>query len=114
MSKLTVDIGKLDKRITIQHHTVTQDEEGNQMQEWTDFHSCWAAVNGISNREYWNARQQHEENIVNFKIRFCNALKLLNKTDYRIVFDGRIYNIVLIDNVLFADSILNVKGVETV
>ena len=114
MSKLEVNIGKLNKRITIQRHTVTQDEEGNQMQEWTTFHSCWAAVNGISNREYWNARQQQEENIINFKIRFCDSLKALNKKDYRIIFDGRTYDIVFIDNVLFADSILNIKGTETI
>lgn len=114
MSKLTVDIGRLDKRITIQQHTVTKDEEGNQQQEWITFHSCWAAVNGVSNREYWKAREQHEENNVNFRIRFCNTLKVLNKTDFRIVFDGRIYDIVFIDNVLFADSLLNIKGVETV
>ena len=114
MSNLSVNIGKLDQRIMIQHRTVVKDEKGNESEEWTDFHSCWAAVNGVSNREYWKAREQHEENIVSFKIRFCNVLKELNKTDFRIVFDGRIYDIVFIDNMLFADSLLNIKGAETV
>lgn len=114
MSKLTVDIGRLDKRITIQRQDVIIDTEGNQTQEWTDFHSCWASVNGLSGREYWQARQSHEENTVNFKVRFCAALKAINTVDYRIVFGGRIYNIEHIDNVLFADSLLNIKGVETV
>ena len=66
MSKLTVDIGRLDKRITIQRQDVITDTEGNQTQEWTDFHSCWASVNGVTGREYWQARQSHEENTVNF------------------------------------------------
>lgn len=114
MSKLSVDIGKLNRRITLQRRTITEDDAGNQQQEWSNFHSCWAAVNGVANREYWKAREQHEENIVSFKIRWCHALNALNKTDFRIVFDGSVYDIVFIDNVLFADSLLNIKGVETV
>lgn len=110
--KLKVDIGRLDKRISIQKRIVTADTKLNQIPEWTDFHICWAAVNGVSNKEYWQSRQQHEENIVNFKIRFCDKLKSLNKKDYRIIFDGKVYDITYIDNVLFADSILNIKGAE--
>ena len=114
MTMMKVDIGRLDKRITIQKRTVTADTKRNQIPEWTDYYTCWAAVNGVSNREYWQARQSHEENTVNFKVRFCAALKALNTVDYRIVFGGRIYNIEHIDNVLFADSLLNIKGVENV
>ena len=73
--------------------------------------SCYAAVNGVSQRDYWNARQQHEENTVIFRMRCCSALKLLNTVDYRIVCSGLIYDITGIDNVLFADSVLNIRGV---
>lgn len=114
MSKLSVDIGKLNQRIVIEQRRVLKDAEGNEQQEWFPYHSCWAAVNGVSNREYWQAREQHEENIVSFKVRYCNRLKAMNKTDFRIVFRGRIYDIVMIDNMLFADSLLNLKGVETI
>ena len=112
MSKLKVDTGKLDKRITIQKQAVTEDKYGNQIQDWIDYHTCWAAVNGVTNREYWEAREQHEENVVNFRVRFCSRLKAINKTEFRIVFDNRIYDINYIDNVLFADSIMNIKGAE--
>lgn len=111
MSKISLDVGKLDKRITVQRHEVITDSRGNQTQEWIDFHSCWAAVNGSGGREYWKARQQNEENTVNFKVRFCNSLKELNTVDYRIMFGGKAYNITYIDNMLFADSLLNLKGV---
>ncbi len=94
MTMMKVDIGRLDKRITIQKRTVTADTKRNQIPEWTDYYTCWAAVNGVSNREYWQAREQHEENIVNFKVRYCN------------------YDITFIDNILFADSVLNIKGAE--
>lgn len=114
MSKVAVEPGRLDKRIVIQKQTVIIDTEGNQIQEWRDFHSCHAAVNGVSGREYWQARQQHEENVTTFKVRYCTVLRELNTVDYRIVFNGRVYNIEHIDNVFFAGSILNIKGVETV
>ena len=114
MSKLTVDIGQLDKRITIQHLAIESDVGANESEQWRDYYSCWASVNGVSNREYWRAREQHEENIVNFRVRCCSALKQINKTDYRIVFGGRVYDITFIDDVLFAGSIMNIKGVEHV
>jgi len=111
MSKLSVDIGKMNKRIMIQKQTVTIDAEGNHTSVWQDYFSCYAAVNGVSQRDYWNARQQHEENTVTFRMRCCSALKLLNTVDYRIVCSGLIYDITGIDNVLFADSVLNIRGV---
>lgn len=111
MGKLSVDIGKMNKRIMIQKQTVTIDAEGNHTSVWQDYFSCYAAINGVSQRDYWNARQQHEENTVTFRMRCCSALKLLNTVDYRIVCSGLIYDITGIDNVLFADSVLNIRGV---
>lgn len=114
MSKIAVDAGKLNRRITIQKQTATVDAKGNQIQTWQNFYTCYAAVNGVSGREYWQARQAHEESTVSFRVRFCEYLKSLNTVDYRIAFGGRAYNIIQIDNVLFADSLLNIKGVEAV
>lgn len=109
---LSTDTGKLNQRIMIQHKTVTADEIGNQTVEWADFHSCWAAVKGVSGREYWQAREQHEENTVNFKIRYCRKLKELGTTDFRIKFGDRLYDITSADNIQFADSLINIKAVE--
>lgn len=114
MSKLTIDIGRLDKRITIQHLVIESDGSANQSEQWRDYYSCWAAISGVSNREYWHAREQHEENIVNFRVRCCNALKHINKTDYRIVFGDKNYDITFIDDVLFAGSVMNIKGAQHV
>lgn len=109
---LSTDTGKLDKRITIQHTSVTTDDIGNQTSEWSDFHSCWAAVHGVSGREYWQAREQHEENTVNFKVRYCKKLKELGTTDFRIKFGDKLYDITSVDNIQFADSLINIKAVE--
>lgn len=112
MPKLPVEIGRLDHRITIQKKTVETDSHLNQYETWNDFHSCWAAVSGVSNREYFAARQQNEENVVSFKLRGCARLKELNKLEYRIVFDGCAYDINYIDDVRLAGSVINIKAVR--
>lgn len=109
--KISTDIGKLNQRISIQKKTVISDSIGNQTEEWTKVHDCWAAVNTVSGREFWAARQQNEENTVNFKVRYCKKIAEIGTVDYRIIFHNKIYDIIAVDNMLFADSLINVKAV---
>lgn len=109
--KINVDTGKLDKRIYIQKKVIVSDKSKNQIATWVDYYSCWSAVNGLSGREYWQAREQHEENTINFKVRYCKLLDAVNTTDYRLIFDKKVYDIISIDNVFFADSLINLKAV---
>ena len=39
-----MDAGKLNRRITIQQQSTTQDSYGGQVQSWSDFYACWAAI----------------------------------------------------------------------
>lgn len=109
--KISTDIGKLNQRISIQKKTVISDGIGNQTEEWTKVHDCWAAVNTVSGREFLAARQQNEENTVNFKVRHCKKIAEIGTVDYRIIFHNKIYDIISVDNMLFADSLINVKAV---
>lgn len=114
MAKLPVDIGRLDRRITIQKKVVAQDNLLNEAETWSDYHTCWAAVSGVSNREYFAARQQHEENVVSFKVRGCARLKEVDKINYRIVFEDHVYDINYIDDVRFSGTVFNIKAVRHV
>lgn len=107
---IDTDTGRMDKRIVIQVNSDQEDKIGNQATMWTDFHKCWARVIGISDKEYWQARQQNEEQIVSFKIRYCRKLSGLNDYDYRILYNGETYNIKHIDNLFRADSLLIIKA----
>ena len=47
-----VDIGKLNKRITLQRTVEAEDELGNSRTEWRDYKSIWATVKPYKASEY--------------------------------------------------------------
>ena len=46
-----MDIGKLDKRITLQIRSATLDDYGQELNSWSDFATVWANVKPVSGRE---------------------------------------------------------------
>ncbi len=50
-------IGEWKERITIQRSTAGTDKAGNHVLSWEDFYTCWAYVNNLSGKEYWEAAQ---------------------------------------------------------
>lgn len=111
--KISIDTGELNQRITFQKYSDNSDGIGNQIPETTEsYYSCWSYVHGLSGREYWSARESHEENTLSFKVRFCRKLAKINKTDYFIEYKGKIYDITDINNLQAKDSILIIKATE--
>lgn len=47
--------GSLQRRITIQAQTTTQDSYGAEQQTWNDVLSCWASIKAASSREVYAA-----------------------------------------------------------
>lgn len=113
--KLETNVGRLDKRITIQQASSEEqfDTIGNQLPGWADYHSCWAAVMGDSDKEEHNAKEPREQSVKNFKIRYCSKLEDMTTDCYRIKYRGHYYDIVSIDNLAEADSLLIIKAVRT-
>jgi SPP1 family predicted phage head-tail adaptor len=46
-----MDIGKFDKRITLQSRSATLDDYGQQINSWSDVATIWANIKPISGRE---------------------------------------------------------------
>lgn len=113
--KLETNVGRLDKRITIQQASSEEqfDTIGNQLPGWIDYHSCWAAVTGDSDKEEHNAKEPREKSVKNFKIRYCSKLEDMTTDCYRIKYRGHYYDIVSIDNLAESDSLLIIKAVRT-
>ena len=105
-----MEIGTMRERITIQKSAVKIDNIGNHTAEWTDFYSCWAYVNNLSGREYWEAAQVNEQTSLYFLIRWCERLSALDTVNYRVRFRNEMYNITFVDNVQYRNKILKLRA----
>lgn len=96
-----MEIGPMRSRITIQRSSITKDAIGNHLTEWVDFHTCFAYANLASGKEYQAAGQTLDGGTLVFTIRWCDRLRKLDTTGFRIQFEGSIYNITCVDDVQF-------------
>ena len=105
-----INSGMFRHKIIIQNKKSVTDDIGQQINRWVDYFNCYAYVSNLSGREFWEAKQQHEENTTEFIIRYCKAISALNSTDFRIIFRNQIYDITFIDNIKYTDRTLKIKG----
>ena len=98
-----MDIGALRVRIIIQKSSTTVDKYGNHISSWTDYFSCWATANtsGRQSDETEKAAVTQEKNAVDFTVRYSPEVAAVNSKEYRILHDGRIYNIRSVDEMGF-------------
>jgi len=90
-------ITSFTKRITIQKNTISTDKYRNHTPVWTEYFSCWTyAVTYQFDQENAGAVTRPEQT-VNFEVRYCSELKDLNSTEYRVLFENGIYNIISVD-----------------
>lgn len=82
-----------NRKITFQVLTEKTDEIGNDVQEWTDFFTAWANVNGVGGREYYSASQVNSQNDVVFRIRYSKKIAGFHTSEVRISYNGKIYDI---------------------
>ena len=96
-----MEIAKLRSRITIQHSEVVKDAIGNHTNAWVDHYSCAAYANLAFGKEYGAAGQTLGSDTLVFEVRWCERLRDLDSTRFRILFGGAIYNIITVDDVQF-------------
>ena len=96
-----MEIAKLCSRITIQKAVVQTDAIGNHTNAWVEFYSCAVYANLASGKEYGAAGQTLGSDTLVFEVRWCEKLRNLDSTKFRILFGGNIYNITCVDDVQF-------------
>jgi len=112
MSKFQVNIGRMNKKITIQRYTETTGEWDNTVNDWIDLTTVWASINSLFGREFWEAKQANLENTINIIIRYQKVFKDIDTREYRIKWDDKFYNIIHVDNPSFENKYLILKCVE--
>ena len=98
-----MDIGGLNVRITIQKNETVTDKYGNHTSAWTDYFSCWATcvTCGLSANEEETAGHTVEADRLDITVRWCSETSAVNSKQYRVLLNGRIYNILSIDEMGF-------------
>jgi SPP1 family predicted phage head-tail adaptor len=87
---MSIRAGELDKRITIQSYTTTQNSYGEETKSWSDLVTVWAAVEPLQGREYWAAQKVNAELTVQFRIRYRAGIT----PKMRVYYDSRYFYII--------------------
>lgn len=106
-----MDSGAYRSLVTIQQYVSGFDDIGNPSEEWQEYKTCYAYVNGLSGREYWEAAVVHGEDTVEFVFRWKPFFDSMNTKQYRLLFSGGIYDITSIDNIQFRNKTVKIKAV---
>lgn len=85
-----MNIGKMNKRITIQEYVTSESDNGFETKTWQDVKTVWATVKPLSGKEYFAAQATQSEIHIKFYIRYTSAIT----SEHRIKFDGKYYEIV--------------------
>lgn len=82
--------GNLDRRITIQEWSKSTDNAGDVTVTWKDKATVWAKVKEAKGSETFDGDRKHDEQEVNFEIRYESATP---KSEDRIKYDGQVFDI---------------------
>ena len=88
-------------RIMLQKNETVTDRLGNHGSVWTDYFPCWASATDQTGDESEEASQTREEDRMDFTVRYCSETAEVTSKGYRILLDGRIYNITHVDDMGF-------------
>ena len=88
-----MDAGKLDRLITIQAATTTQNEFGEPIPSWSNLADVWAEYLPGGGSERFTAQQVYAETTARFRIRWRSDVDAMS----RILFDGKTWDILAVD-----------------
>ncbi len=84
-----MNVGKLNRRITIQQRTEGLDSYGQPNQSWIDVATVWANIKPIKGRELLIAQSMRSEVTHNIDIRYRTGITAAMRVNY----NGRFFNI---------------------
>ena len=98
-----MNIAGLRVRITIQKNETVTDKFGNHKSVWQNFFTCWATAvtSGLSSKEEEATGHTVEADRLDITVRWSSETATVDSKRYRILLNGRIYNILSIDEMGF-------------
>ena len=112
-----MEIGELNKRITLQKFTTIINENGFNEDTWPDIATMWSKVSNLFGREYFAAAAVQAERTVKFTIRYLKELDQninlegTNTTKaFRIKYGNLFYNLTFIDDIKSEHKLMEIKA----
>ena len=100
-----MNIGALDRRITLQKPVNVVNDYGEQVATWTDIETVWAAIERKPYaREQNSGEQMLSVQSVVFKIRYSTTVSIL-EASHRVLYDSKFYNVQGVQEVGRADTL---------
>ncbi|MBV1758134.1 MAG: phage head closure protein [Dethiosulfatibacter sp.] len=87
--------GKLNKRITIESRSKTQNSYGELLDTWTPLKNIWAGIDPLSGRDFVAAKADQSEISHEITVRDGKDIK----PNMRVVFGSRIFDIKAVLNI---------------
>lgn len=103
--------GPLNRRITIQSPSATQDQYGQLAQQWDDLIHTWGSIRAATSKEVFAASGFTSEVSHIITIRYRPAVTI--KSNYRVLFNGRVFNIQAVSDPDESKVQLNLLCLET-
>lgn len=91
---LSIDIGTLKKRITIEALQRVSDDQGGWLEQWVKKYTVWASIEPLSQKEVYQGMQAASPLSHKIIIRYIPLLITKERIDY----NGRKFNITSIRN----------------
>lgn len=104
-----MNIALLNVRIAVERNAAVTDKYGNHRNEWVPFLTCYATVSGESPREESDTGLIVDDSLVDFTLRWFAASSVIKSTEYRVLFDGDIYDILGVDHMNYKRKAVKLK-----
>lgn len=92
-----MNIAALRVPVTFQKNEIIKDRYGNHTSSWSDYFKCYATVGTDSSGSETSGEVVSPEESLNFTCRWCTELSLVESTKYRILAEGKTYNITYVN-----------------
>lgn len=92
---MSLAAGKIRHRVTIQEYAYLGQDPitGDEIREWRDVHTCWAAVEPLSVREFTAAQATQSKVKARVTIRYLDGLDASMRIVHTVHGAQRVYNI---------------------
>ena len=103
-------VSDLNRKIIFQNKNVEVDGIGNHKSVWMDYLTTSAYISFQGKGEEVFLGMEVDRSDISFTVRFQNRLKKINTSEYRILFDDEMYNIISIDFMNYKNRLIKFRS----